>query len=360
MKWSLDGWLYCANGDSIGGKVKQLKTGQSVNVNGRDFRIRPDEGLLDPQAGQSQFGRNRDDWDNWFGCNNSNPMYQFVLDDSYLRRNQFVPAANGRNNVSEQPGASEVFPRSRTLARYNDLYAANRFTSANSTIVYRDDLFGPAFEGNAFVSEPVHNLVHREVIRLDGLTFTSRRADDEQESEFLASADNWFRPTMLATGPDGALWIADMYRQTIEHPEWIPPQVQKKLDLRAGADMGRIYRVYPIGAVPRKIPRLDKLSTVELVAALDTPNGTTRDLIQQMLVWRADPSAVEPLQKLAAAAQRPTTRVQALWTLELLAALDAPSILRWPIQATACGGTACGWPKDIGPTRRLWAIAFWN
>ena len=189
-------------------------------------------------------------------------------------------------DVAEQPGAAEVFPRSRTLARFNDLYAANRFTSANSTIVYRDDFFGPAFEGNAFISEPVHNLVHREVMRPNGLEFRSRRADDERDSEFVASADNWFRPTMLATGPDGALWIADMYRQTIEHPEWIPEAVQNQLDLRAGSDMGRLYRVVPVGKTPRTIPRLDRLSTDELVAALDSPSGWQRDMVQQMLVWR--------------------------------------------------------------------------
>ena len=46
--------------------------------------------------------------------------------------------------------------------------AANHFTSACSPIVYRDDLFGPDFAGNTFVSEPVHNLVHREVLDADG------------------------------------------------------------------------------------------------------------------------------------------------------------------------------------------------
>ena len=70
-----------------------------------------------------------------------------------------------------------------------------------------------------FVSEPVHNLVHREIMKPKGVTFTSQRADDEQKSEFLASSDNWFRPTMIQTGPDGALWVADMYRYVIEHPE---------------------------------------------------------------------------------------------------------------------------------------------
>jgi putative membrane-bound dehydrogenase-like protein len=327
LKWGLDGWLYCAHGDAVGGKIKLVKTGEHVGANGRDFRIRPDQGALDPQAGPTQYGRNPDDWDNWFGCSNSNPMYQFVLADHYLRRNKHVPAADGRVDVSEQPGGAEVFPRSRTIARYNDLYAANRFTSANSAIVYRDDLFGPAFEGNSFVSEPVHNLVHREILRADGLTFTSRRADDENDSEFLASADNWFRPTMLAVGPDGALWIADMYRQTIEHPEWIPLEVQKKLDLRAGADMGRIYRVWPVGTTPRKFPRLDKLPLDQLVAAMDSPSGWQREMVQQMLVWRDDGLAVEPLIRLASESKRPACRIQALWTLELLGQLRPAQIV---------------------------------
>ena len=328
LKWGLDGWLYCAHGDAVGGKIKLVKAGGMVNANGRDFRIQPDTGALDPQSGPTQYGRNRDDWGNWFGCSNSDPMYQFVLDDDYLRRNPHVPAANGRVDVSEQPGAAEVFPRSRTIARYNDLYAANRFTSANSTIVYRDDLLGPAFEGNAFISEPVHNLVHREIMRPEGLEFRSRRADDERDSEFLASADNWFRPTMLAAGPDGALWVADMYRQTIEHPEWIPQEIQKQIDLRAGADMGRVYRVYPIGSQPRKVPRLDQLSTAELVAAMDSPSGWQRDTVQQLLVWRADRAAIEPLEQLVAVSARPACRAQALWTLQLLGGCKSELIAR--------------------------------
>ena len=112
-------------------------------------------------------------------------------------------------------------------------------------MIYRDDLLGPEYYGNSFVCEPVHNLVHREIVTPQGSTFTSQRADDEQTSEFLASEDNWFRPSMGRTGPDGALWVADMYRFVIEHPKWIPLAAQKKLDLRAGDDKGRIYRIYP-------------------------------------------------------------------------------------------------------------------
>jgi putative heme-binding domain-containing protein len=212
---------------------------------------------------------------------------------------------------------------SRTLPRFNDPWAANRFTSACSVIVYRDELFGPAFAGNSFVSEPVHNLVHREIMSPKGVTFTSHRAADEQQSEFLASSDNWTRPTSIQTGPDGALWVADMYRQVIEHPEWIPKDWQARLDLRAGHDMGRIYRVYPVGKKPRAIPRLDKLSTAELVAALDSPNGWQRDLVQQMLIQKNDRESVPLLEKQVFENSRPLCRLHALCTLDGLNALSS-------------------------------------
>ncbi|HEY7327443.1 MAG TPA: PVC-type heme-binding CxxCH protein [Gemmataceae bacterium] len=327
LVWGLDNWIYCANGDS-GGRIKSVKTGKEIGLSGRDLRIRPDDGAVDAQAGQTQYGRSRNDWGDWFGCNNGNPMYQFALADQYIRRNRSLAAPDARVQVSVTPGAARVFPVSRTVTRFNDPHTLNHFTSACSAIVYRDDLFGPAFSRSSFVSEPVHNLIHREILSAKGVTFTSRRAEDEQESEFLASSDNWFRPTSIQTGPDGALWVADMYRDIIEHPEWIPTDWQRRLDLRAGADKGRIYRVYPVGAALRKIPRLDRLDTAGLVAALDSPNGWQRDTAQQMLLWRKDASAIPLLEKLTTDCQRPVCRLHALCTLDGLDALSLALLLR--------------------------------
>src|SRR5262249_18829537 len=143
-------------------------------------------------------------------------------------------------------------------------------TSACSATPYRDEVFGPEFASSIFICEPANNVVHREVLTEDGVSFVSHRATGETNSEFLASTDNWCRPVMVKVGPDGALYIADMYRLIIEHPEYFPEELKRRPDLRAGEDKGRIYRVYPVDAKLRRFPRLDQLSAGELVAALDS------------------------------------------------------------------------------------------
>jgi len=183
-------------------------------------------------------------------------------------------------------------------------------------MVYRDELFGPQYTGNVFVEDSVYNVVHRMILRPEGFTFRGERGPDEQRSEFLGSADPWFRPATLRTGPDGALWITDMHRFVIEHPEWIVPELTNQLELRRHSDKGRIYRVYPVDKKPRPIPRLDKLDMSGLVAALDSPNGWQRDMAQQMLIWRADEAAVPLLEKMVAGSSRALARLHALCTLD--------------------------------------------
>lgn len=321
----LDNWIYGANGHS-GGRVTSTKTGKVHDLGGRDFRIRPDTGEFDALSGTTQFGRTRDDWGNWFGCDNSNPIFHFVLDDAYLRRNPHVAPPHPWHGLSQ--AQLPIFPASTTVERFNDFGHVNRITSSNGVHVYRDELFGPRFANTWFVSEPVHNLIHRQVMTPSGFTFASARAAGEEKSEFLASTDNWFRPTTIRTGPDGALWFADMYRQVIEHPEWIPMEWQRKFDVRAGADKGRIYRVYPVGAEPRAVPRLSELSTAARVAALESPNGWVRDMAQELLVQANDRSAVAALENLALGGERAQTRLHALCTLDGMNALAERLVLK--------------------------------
>ncbi|MDA0917623.1 MAG: c-type cytochrome [Planctomycetota bacterium] len=367
LSWGLDNWLHVANGDS-GGEVRvvdkvgdeplfddeskfrlvdrdpfdpvheAIGPGRSVNIRGRDVRIQPDFGLIDPVSGQSQFGRCRDDWGNWFGGNNSRPMWHYTLDDRYIRRNPHAAAGDSRREIFDPPGASPVFPISQTLERFNDHDRANRFTSACSVMIYRDSLLGEEFAGDAFVCEPVHNLVSRRIISEKDGVFTARRSASEKSSEFLASSDSWFRPVMIRTGPDGALWVADMYRFVIEHPEWIPPEWQQKLNLRAGQNMGRIYRIVRdentaccgvVGSDAGQTStdsvkglrhwfstKWNEVAPTELFERLSSRNGWWRDAVQRILVHRSreefDRSA---LRKLMIESPSPATRLQALCTL---------------------------------------------
>lgn len=326
LQWGLDGWVYLANGDS-GGKVTSRQVTTPLELGRRDFRIGPDDGRIEVLEGQTQAGRVRDDWGSWFGCNNSNPLWHYALEDRYLRRNpNFVPP-NAIVSIASVPGAGPVFPASRTLARFNDPHGFNHFTSACGLALYRDDWLGADLAGNAFTCEPVHNLVHREVLSPAGATFAGRRAPGEESSEFLSSADNWSRFTAARPGPDGALYVVDMYRLVIEHPTWIPAAWQQVLgDLRAGEQMGRIYRVVRKGGALRPVPRLDRADADALASALQSPSGVVRDLAQQQLAWRRPEGAVAAVSAVARAATRPAARAQALWALRQLGALDASTV----------------------------------
>src|SRR5262249_4406636 len=156
-----------------------------------------------------------------------------------------------------------------------------------------------------------------------GYSFVGRRAEEEKTSEFLSSTDPWFRPVQVRTGPDGALWIVDMYRQVIEHPRWIPPDALARVDVRAGADRGRIYRVFQKAGKRQFCPRLDRADTNGLVNWLETSNGWQRDMAAQMIAWKNDAAAVEPLGRLALNGTHSGSRLAALCLLDRLKALRA-------------------------------------
>ncbi|MCA9263024.1 MAG: c-type cytochrome [Planctomycetales bacterium] len=330
LRWGLDNWLYLANGES-GGSVRSTKTGQSVSMGGRDLRVRPATGEVEAVPGPTQFVRSRDDDGNWFGGNNSSPLTHYLLEEQYVSRNPHHSPARTRREISRPPGAAPVFPVSPLLPRFNDFDRADRFTSACSHMVYRDQwLFGEG-SSHAFVCEPVHNLISRFELNSDGFSFVATRPAEEQNAEFVASRDNWCRPVMVRTGPDGALWFADMYRLVIEHPEWIPREWQEQLDLRAGTNRGRIYRVVANDRKMRRWGSQCSATTLQLVEMLGNANGWQRDRAQQMLLWRKATEARAQLESLVAVGHTEQHAVHALCTLDGLGEISVdvlrPAIL---------------------------------
>jgi putative membrane-bound dehydrogenase-like protein len=323
----LDNWLHGASGGR-GGKIRSELTGTVTDISGRDVRLWPDTGAFEVASGATQHGRARNDWDDWFGCSNSRWIFHFPLPDHYLRRNPHV-AAPGSSVTLAESSDSALNPKSQLLDRWNNPDSLGHVTAAGGLGIYRDVLLGAEYYGNAFIGEAAHNLVRRFRLDPDDSTFTARRPANESTTEFFASEDNWTRPVQVRTGPDGALYVVDMYRAVIEHTRWIPADKLAGLDVRAGDSMGRIYRVRPRDAKLRPVADLTKLDAKQLATALDTPNGTTRDLVHLQLLHRGDTTKpdAEPLVKLASAGQLPAVRVQALAALDGIKSLPTTTLL---------------------------------
>src|SRR4029079_15632658 len=163
--------------------------------------------------------------------------------------------------------------------------------------IYRGDAFSPGYRGQAFVGDVGSNIVHRKILKPNGIGFVAERADEGKE--FVASSDIWFRPCQFANAPDGALYIVDMYREVIEHPASLPPVITKHLDLTSGRDRGRIYRVVPDGFKQPGLPKLAFVNVEQLVLLLESPNGWYRDTAARLLFERQDKTAVPRLERLA-------------------------------------------------------------
>lgn len=321
FEYGLDGWLFLSAGTN-NREITCHKTGEVVNISGRDCRIHPDTGKLEPVSGRAQYGRCRDDFGNWYGNSNSEPLFQYVIEDHVLGRNPFVASPSPKHHLTTPAHAPPVYPTSRTVDRFNDLFALNRFTSACSPLAIRNQALGEDASDDLLICEPVHNLISRVVVDRSTIAFTGARHPHEQQTEFLSSTDNWFRPVRLMNAPDGSLWVCDMYRHVIEHPEWIPEAWQAKLNLYAGNDRGRIYRIFRSSHAPQRIEPLATLDLEVLIDRLGSGNAWTRDTAQRLILERTTANdqadVMARLAHLREHAPSVPTRIQLEWTRALL------------------------------------------
>jgi len=338
LVFGLDHKVYGST-SSNGGTVRPASDAQAqgVSVKGKDFRFDPVTEAFEPITGTVQFGNTFDDFGNRFLCSQDKPLLHAVLPLDALARNPYLPVASALENVGGSP--VPVF-RISPVERWREIRSSRRIAhgerSASATgashhvidagagvTIYRGSAYGGDYYGDAFVCDAQNNLIHRMRLTADGPTFRAARAD--AKTEFVRSYDNWFRPVNLVNAPDGTLHVLDMSREVIEAVH-IPLDVVKHLDLRRGRDQGRIYRIAPADFRPPPPPRLGSADTRTLVAALDSPDGWSRDTAHRLIFERQDRSAVGPLEVLRVYCSNPVARVLALWSLHGLDALSEASL----------------------------------
>lgn len=318
--WSLDNWI---------------RVGEYV----AKFRYDSGRFVRAPSRFRGQWGISQDDWGRIYYNSNSDQLRGDPVAADYFDRNPhlFNPRGVNMRLAEDQrvwplrvtPGVNRGY-QSDILRSDGKL---NAFTAACAPTVYQGHLFPDEYHGNAFVAEPAAHLVKRNIIveNADG-SVNARQAYEGRE--FLASTDERFRPVDLATGPDGALYVVDLYRGILQHRISLTTYLRKQI-LERGLDkpvgLGRIYRIVPENpkapSAPTR-PRFASETPAQWVAHLSHPNGWWRQTAQRLLVERGDQSVVPDLRRLAVSGDDPRARLHALWTLDGLEATDLDLLRR--------------------------------
>ncbi len=346
FRWGLDNRFHvCTN--LSGGNVRRAGDREAVpvNVRNRDIRFDPRTLEFEATSGGGQHGMSFDDWGRKFTSKNSEPFRLIHYEERYLQNNPYLKAPAPAVEITEARKYTKLFRISgdepwrvlRTRMRAQGLFAgpvegpegtaapSGYFTAATGVTVYRGDQWPEEFRGDAFVGEVASNILYRAELEPDGVGLVARRADAGRE--FLASTDNWFRPVQLANGPDGALYVLDIYRFLIEGAAFLPPEVLRHIEVTGGVDRGRIYRIVFGDKSPGPPPDLESMPSSQLVNLLEHPNAWHRETSARLLYTRQDLSVVESLRALAGASESALGRMHARYTLQGLVKPDEEVVL---------------------------------
>jgi putative membrane-bound dehydrogenase-like protein len=305
---AMDNWIYNAKSD-------------------KRYRKQGNKWLKEETHFRGQWGISQDNYGRLFYNNNSENLLGDFFSPGLASQNPAQRNVAGYNeNIVPN---NKVFPirtntgvnRGYMKGTLDDSLRLANFTAACGPLVYRGTLLGEAYQGNAFVAEPSANLIKRNILSDSGYIVKGHQAYNDHE--FLASKDERFRPVNLHEGPDGALYILDMYRGIIQHKTYLTPYLKAEIKSRSLTDplnCGRIYRIVPEGTVVK--PVSISLQPDSLLALLDHPNGWMRDKAQQLIIDRhlvqLAPALLHRLQETT----KPLGLMHALWTLEGLQCLQ--------------------------------------
>jgi len=243
-----DGWIYLAAGLSGGMITCPEHPERPALKMTADVRFNPETLEVENVDGKSQFGQSFDDFGRRFICMNRLPVQQVVLTSKWLARNPNLAFSDTVQDCSERSvrtamnGGGDgvrLFPISSNITTADS--HAGSFSAACGVLIWRGGALPARYQGAVLSCDPTGNLIHADRLEANGAAFSAVPLLSKQE--MFASRDDWFRPVYLTQGPEGALYVADMYRKVIEHPDYLSEEVRKHTDFETGKTMGRIWRV---------------------------------------------------------------------------------------------------------------------
>lgn len=267
----LDNWIYAANGGNDGKPYWWNDTTSRIDLRGQDFRVHLETKTLE-RLGESSggFGLAMDEFGRLFETHNLTHISHLVFPDRYLKGMR-LPSGHTLENISnhDENGLARIYPIGEQESRVNHPEQSGFFSGSCGVAYYEGGELGSQYNHTVWVADVVLNLIHVDKLLPNGASYNASRMLDKRD--FLASTDRSFRPVNLTVGPDGSMYVVDMYRKVIEHPEWIPDEIEKNLDLEAGKDKGRIYKITRSN-LDHKSEQTRFNTTEELINSLRHPN----------------------------------------------------------------------------------------
>lgn len=308
----LDNWIYSAKSAK-----RYRKTGDRWRIEHTHFRGQ--WGITQDDGGHLFYNTNSDNllgdyFSPGLGADNIHQREVKGFDENIVLDNRTYP-------IRPTPGVNRGYMK----GVLDDSLRLQHFTAACGPVIYRGGAFGVDYQGNAFVAEPAANLIKRNLLSAEGYLIKGRQAYAGRE--FLASTDERFRPVNLYNGPEGALYVVDMYRGVIQHKTYLTPYLKdqiKRRELEQPLNAGRIYRIVPVGkALPAPLIQTDPENVVN---HLDDDNAWVREKAQQLIVDQHLQKAVPLLRKKLKKGKHLLGRVHALWALEGLGQLQSADL----------------------------------
>ena len=312
--WGIDNQIYFNNGLNLS-MLTVNETNKSHKLARKNFRYNPYTETVEAMAAYGQYGAAQDDWGRDFCNSNRNPTMFAPLPLKTTNTSKNVKYIKPYEDI--QPSASKVWPLmlSHTTA---DAHAGT-YTAACGIQIYRNSLV-PGLYGDVLVCDPTAQLITRSKMKENGSSLKAERVGNKKD--FIVSGDEWFRPVNLRNGPDGALYICDMYRRFIDHSRFFPDSFSKSHYMRAGLDHGRIWKLVPKGQTKKALKPLSQ----DLVKNLESPLAWVRVNSQRLLVEKKAIDKENDLRKLLNNSKSPQARIHALWTLQGLGKLSESDV----------------------------------
>jgi len=322
LRFGPDGWLYGGQGSTVTGAVKKpgSKEPPVRSLGQIIWRYHPEKRIYEifAEGGGNTFGCEIDEKGRIFSGHNGGDTRGFhYVQGGYYRK------GFGKHGSLSNPYSFGFFENIKHAP-------VARFT--HNFIIYEENTLPQRFRGQLFGIEPLQGQVVLSNFRPYQSSF-----ETEDVERVLKTDDPWFRPVDIKAGPDGDIYVADMYEQRIDHSSHHAGRVDKTT--------GRIYKLTNKGerqgVSPSSPLNLAALPTTDLIKILDSPAKWHRQTAIRLLGDRKDSSVIDQIK-----AELVTTSGQS--ALERLWALNA------------CGGltdeTAIKLLSHNDPFVRAWTV----